>query len=211
MAGICDLLQTTPDHIRWLVKQGYIEIIPGRNKSRAESRYLDPTPQYAERLRLAEVIYRRRHPLPAVLDLPEKAIFTAREVAELMGWTHAYTVQRLHKDKLFGVKVGGGSGGGLRLYTAKDIRRMIAKRQKRAQGEKRCPVLLRDLITFFQRYQDAGDMPSDADFSKDDVLGKKITRILNMPASRREEAMRELMEKARLAKEAVSAIPSGPK
>ena len=201
LIGICNTLQTNPKHIQWLVKQGFLEYIPDRSNKNQGSRYLDPTPQYADRLRLAEVIYRRRFPLPADIDIDSKAIFTSAELAVLMGWTPNYTDKFLFTHKPPCVKIGGGKTGGLRLFSAKTIRELIWRRKGRKVSAQKSPFLISELLEFFQKRMADDDVPTDAQFADDERLQKKLTRLLKMPSPQREEALREFLAKVELAKE----------
>ena len=202
LTGIASLLQTTPDHIRWLVSNGYLEMIPGKNKSFENARFLDPTPQYAERLRLGEMIYQRRNPIE--IDLSEKAIFTKAEVAAILGWSEKYAHLYLHQKKTPHVKI----GPRLRLYTAKTVRDLLWRRTGRTTSKQRAPFLVTSLIDWFHRQNEAAmdGVPTDLQFAEDDALQKKLERVLTMPSPEKESALRELLIKTDIAKQVALCI-----
>lgn len=208
--GICSVLQTNRTHIFWLVKQGYLETIPPAKGSGA--RYLDPTPQYAERLRLAEMIYRRRHLLPTGFDLSEKALFTKSEIAAIVGWTEKYTVKWLREHKIPFIKCGNRKTG-LCLYTPKAVREILWRRSGRKEFSKqRAPFLIRELIEYFlKHHSDNGeDIPTDKQFMEDDLFQRKLNRILKMKSPQKEAALRELWSKVELAKQAAHSLKQFP-
>jgi hypothetical protein len=204
--GICNVLRTTRPHIQWLVKNNYLEMIPGHKPGFHNGRFLDPTPMYAERLRVAEMIYRRRNPLPADMDLSEKAIFTRAEIAAVLGWSEQYAVVYLKKKKVPAVKIGGGRTGGLKLYTAKTVRELLWRRNGRKTSAQRAPFLIQELIDWFLKHESAAaeGVPTDAAFAEDDLFQKKLRAILKMPEGQKQRAMRELWEKVELAKSAAA-------
>lgn len=204
--GICNVLQTNQYHILWLVKQGYLETLPATKT--AGARYLDPTPQYAERLRLAEMIYGRRHPLPAGFDISEKALFTKNEIAAIVGWTEGYTVKWLHLHKTPSVKCGHRKTG-LCLYTSKTVREILRRRSGRKESSwQRAPFLIRELVEYFLKHQtdDGEDVPTDKQFAEDDLFQKKLKRILKMKSPAKEQALQELLAKTELAKQVAAAL-----
>ena len=191
LQGICKVLDTTEDHVRWLVDNGYLEKLPG-----PKPRYLDPTPHYADRLRLAEAIYRRRNPIPDAIDLDSKAIFTVAEIAGLLGTTLNYTRLLLFRQKYPCVKMKGKTG--LRLYTAQTVREIVWRREGRKLSPHKCPVLIPELIRFFHQHQE--DIPTDQALAQDDNLKRKLERIMKMPEPRRAAALKDLLDKTGLVK-----------
>lgn len=208
LTGICNVLKTNERHIRWLVKNGYLEMLPGKQYGFAHGRFLDPTPGYAERLRLAAIIHHKRVPLPEEIDLSEKAIFTRAEIAAILGWTDQYARQYLKEHDLPSVKLGRVKHGGLRLYTAKTVRELLWRRQGRKTSAQRAPFLITDLIDWFhkQTASEAAIVPTDAELAEDEVMQKKLAAILRMRSPLRERAMRELWEKVELARQTVGLL-----
>lgn len=210
--GICNTLKTTRPHVKWLVANNYLEMIPGPKKGFDGSRFLDPTPAYADRLRLAEMIYQRRVPLPADMDLSEKAILTRSEIATILGWTDNYAQRYLKDNKVASVKIGALKHGGVRLYTVMAVRQMLWRRQGRKTSAQRSPFLITELIDFFLKHaaEAADGIPTDADLAEDDVFQKKLRAVLKMPAGKKEAAMRELWQKVETAKAAAHILSSPP-
>ena len=200
LTGICDVLQTSPRHIEWLVKNRFLEKIPAHPR-KGGARYLDPTPEYAVRLRLTEMIYGRRVPLPAWFDYSEKALFTKNEIAVICGWTEMYVVKYLHQHKVPAIKCGHPKTG-LCLYTAKTVRDILWRKSGKRFGPQKGPFLLSELIAWFWKHQaDAGeDIPTDRQFLDDARLQKKLERILKMKSPQREQALRDMLAKVGLAK-----------
>lgn len=203
--GICTTLQTTKAHVLWLAKNGHLEVIWGSGGQKyAKARFLDPTPKYAERLRLAEMIYNRRYPIPEDFDLPSAALFTKREMAELMGWSLNYASQFLFKHKeVPSIRV-----STYLLYSAATIRSLIWRRRGRSTVHQRAPFLIKELIAWFLKFQQSEEeeIPTDLDFKEDDLLQRKLTRLSKMPSPERETAMREFYEKVVIAKQVAAAL-----
>jgi hypothetical protein len=206
LTEICNLLLTTPAHIKWLTKHNYLEMLPGtHNEGFTGCRFLDPTPEYAERLRTNELIYGKRRPMPIDMDLPSKAIFTAMEVSVILGVDSDYTKNYLHKHKVPCLKVG--KGNGIHLYSALAIRQLLWKRERRTRrtSKQKSLFLLSELIAWFREYKTTEDalMPTDQQFEEDDRFQKKLKRLLQLPSPQKEAAMRELLDKVELAKTVV--------
>ena len=203
LAGICELLSTTETNINWLVKNGFLEKLPG-NSGKHSARYLEPTEEYARRLKICETVYNRRFHIPSESDLPGAAMFTHREIAEIMGWTLQRTYKYVTKRKVSSVS---GGGNKVRLFTARQIRNIIWKRQGRQKAYKRAPYLLPELIEYFLRFEAAQRelVPTDAEFAEDDKMLKKWELLARMDPADRELAMQEFLEKVRIAREIVTA------
>jgi len=207
MSGICSLLSTTPDHIWWLVKNGYLESIPGKApKQRTDARFLDPSPAYADKLRTTEMIYRRRFPLPSDMDIDSKCIFTRSEVALLMGWTQPYAEKYLMQNKIPHVKIGTARTGGLCLYSAKTIRQMLWKKQGRSLTAQRAPFLIPELVELFRKKPAEDDSPTDSQILEDERLQKKLSRLLKLPAKEKEAAIRAFWSKVQVAKDVAALL-----
>ena len=205
--GICNVLQTDRYHINWLVKNGYLEMIPA-NPGRNGARYLDPTPTYADRLRVSEMIYERRHPLPADMDLSGKAIFTRAEVGAILGWSDSYAHRYLTDNKIPSVKIGKLKNGGLRLYTAQTIRGLLWRRDGYKVSSQKAPYLVEHLIQWFleQDAEERKGVPDDKQVLQDSLLQKNIKRILKLPPVMREQAMRELWDRVEIARRAAALL-----
>lgn len=200
LTGICDVLKTNEKHIWWLVKNGHLEHLPGKgNERRSGARFLDPTPQYAERLRIGEIIYKRRVPLPTEFqDVSEAALLSVREIAEIMGW-HLSTARNYFKEHSCPCIKGKGRQY---LYMVGTVRDMLWARQGRALSKQRSPFLLARMIEFFAEYQtkESADVPTDAEYAADDEIQRKLAKIVKLPSPEREIAMRDFHSKVNLAK-----------
>jgi hypothetical protein len=201
LSGICSRLSLTPRNIRYLVRHGYIgEMKSG--PSRSDSRYLDPTPEYAAKLRLGETLYKRNFPLPEDLDLAP--LLTLREIAAIMGWTMKGVRNKNDRGRLGkGVKV-----GQYRLYSVQVVRDLLWQRRGRRHSKQRDPFLLDELIQFFWKYyeQESSEVPTDLEFSQDEKLQRKLKRMMRMPAAERDAAMRQLLERMGVARVAAAAL-----
>lgn len=202
LEGICTVLQVDRDHALWLAKKGLITVIWGRyNKKYTEARFLDPTPEYANKLRMGEALYGRLYPIPR--DLSLVAVLTAREVSEIMGWTLRYTQTFLWKKKVPYTKV-----GNYFLYSVDVIRDLLWKREGRKMAKQLAPFLVSQLITFFMAQYAKGneEVPTDAEFTEDDLMVRKLTRMAKLPPLERAVAMKQWYEKVALAKEVAALL-----
>src|SRR5438045_3127326 len=101
LTGICTSLGLSAPQIKSLVKQRILVTIKAQQ---GEIRYLDPTPEFAERLRLGESLYCRMWPIPKELDI--SALLTLREFAQVMGWTMKYARRYCKEKKVPNTKIG---------------------------------------------------------------------------------------------------------
>lgn len=192
MTGICTTLGIDEDSIRGLVKEGFLVRIGG---GRASSRYLDPTPEYAERLRLAHLYHIQK--LTEVPDLPAKALISCAELSQLAGWSEQYTWKYISKHKVPKIKM-----GRYTLFTVETVRDILWKRGGRKIAAAKNPFLLADLVEWFKLYQasEDADVPTDADIAADERFQRKMVRIAKMPSLQRDAAMVDLLQKVELAK-----------
>lgn len=201
--GICTTLGMTKHQIELLVSRKVLVTIGFGPKRR----YLDPTPEFAAKLKLGETLYDKLKPLPKDFEL--LGLLTIREVGQIMGWHIRYAQVYLWKKNVPSIKV-----GVHRLYSIAAIRNLLWKRQGRKIASQRAPFLLDHLIRFFLEYHahENEEVPSDADFADDDLLMRKFSRLAKLPSPQREEAYRELWAKvstARCVAEALSPETSG--
>jgi hypothetical protein len=202
LTGICTTLGIGHEHAKWMAKQGFLTVMWGdRRKTFTQARYLDPTPEYAAKLKLGEALYGRLHPIPYDLDM--KAMLTTREVAEIMGWTMKYAKQYLWKKDVPSVKV-----GQHQLYSILTVRKLLWKRNGRSASlsKQKSPFLIRELIEFFLKTTaaDEQEVPTDAQFAEDELMQRKLTRMAKLKSPERELAMKQFMDKMELAKSLVS-------
>jgi hypothetical protein len=199
--GICTVLGINESTLKTLVKQNYIVKIG----THPNIRYLDPTPEYAEQLRLGQALHRQHVLLGR--DLSTAALFTLREIAEILGLeirsVQAWIWRESYRYLFKGTKV-----GKYHLYSAEDVRNLIWKRHGRKRYSKqKSPFLLPELIAFFHKIMDVEieDMPTDAQFEEDEVLQRKIKMMLRQKSPGRERALADFMAKVELAKQVVTA------
>lgn len=196
--GICTQLGMTKRQVTFLVTKGTLVAL-GTGPKR---RYLDPTPEYAAKLRLGETLYDVTRPLPKDLEL--LGLLTVREVAAIMGWTLRYAQTYLWtRKKTPSIKV-----GVHRLYSIAVVRNLLWKREGRKQAYQKAPFLITHLIDWFLRYQQHYEeaVPTDVQFHEDDLMMRKIAHLMKFEVPRRDNAMRELWAKVELAKRASTLI-----
>jgi hypothetical protein len=192
LQGICDVLSLTPNQARLMHKQRYLVRVGKRVQ---DHRYLDPTPEYAERLRLAAVLLSKNNEVR--VDLPMTFILTVREVAEIMGWSLKYAQRYLSERKIPCLK----SKNRVQLFTVSTVRDLIWQRSGKKLGKYVGPILLSEMIDYFRRFQAAEDeiMPTDAALDADAALQKKISWILRQP--HRDKLLAAFLEKVEIAKQ----------
>lgn len=195
LEGICSTLSLSHTNIKYLVNQGVIPIMHTRGKDFKTARFLDPTPEFAEKMKLGEALYGRLDPIPHDLDF--KCLLTVREVAEIMGWKLYYARKYMKVYKIQGVRA-----GKYYLYPVQTIREFLWKRNGRALAHQRSPFILSRLVAWFLQHHNADNdvIPTDQELAKDDVMMRKLTRISKLKGPRREEALKEFLEKVEMAK-----------
>lgn len=202
LTGICTTLNISHGHAVWLAKRGFLATIWGDGgKTWKKARFLDPTPEYAEKLKLGEALYGRLFPVPVDLDLA--GLITIREVAEIMGWSIRYARQYAFKGKIKPAVRAGITD----LYSIAEVRRVFWKRngRSRAVSKQVAPFLVREIIDYFLRTtaEAEREVPTDAQFAEDDLLQKKLIRMSKMKSPDREAAFADFYRKVELARLAV--------
>ena len=196
--GICSALGISPNILRILVKQKLIVKI-GKNPN---IRYLDPTPEYAEQLRLGQTLHAQEY-LRFRDSLSSAALLTLREVAEIMGWTIEYARLYFNKKKIPAIQV-----GQYHLYSVEQVRDFLYARQdRRGAIRSRGKFLLREMIDYFWRYYgiECEETPTDSEFAEDDLLQRKLAKMMKTPSPQRELMLADFMAKIQFAKEVVAA------
>ena len=193
LSGICSTLNITPSQVKSLYKQKLLVRI---GKNTPDHRYLDPTPEYAERLRLAAVMLSKNTAVP--INLPLTSLLTIREVAEIMGWSLKHARDFFEDAKIPCWK----SANRAKLYSVSVVRDLIWKRNGRKMAGKIAPLLLSEIISFAQRFVDAETalVPKDEQFKADEELQKKMEWIMRQQSPGRETMLADLLEKLDLAK-----------
>lgn len=193
LSGICTTLNLRPQQVKLLHKQKLLVRI---GKNPPEYRYLDPTPEYAERLRLAAILLSKNSEVN--IDLPITFLLTIREIAEIMGWPQRKTVRFLEDNKVPCWK----SKNRARLYSVSVVRDMVFKRSGRRLSKQLAPMLLSEMIAYFRRFLTAEEaiVPTDAVFAEDAALQKKIVWMMKQPSPQREAMLADFISKMELAK-----------
>ena len=201
LSGISTVLNLTPTQVKRLYNQKLLVRIGKRPQ---DYRYLDPTPEYAERLRLAAIMLSKTD---VHINLPLTFLLTTREIAEIMGWTQQYAQVYLREKSIPNFK----GKNRVRLYSVSAVRDLIWKRNGRGKFSKQmAPALIPDLINFFHRFKTAEEVvvPTDAAFAEDEALQKKIVWMMKQPSPQRETMLADFIEKMELAKRVVSETAS---
>lgn len=202
--GICTTLTISKPHALWMAKQGILAVIWGKaSRRKIDARFLDPTPEYAEKLKLCEALYGRLHPLPIDIDLTP--LLSLREIAEITG-LELTTLRTMQGTRRLdgGIKV-----GNYLLYPSSVVRELLWKRtDRKGVTKQRAPFLLEELIRYFMDNQAAlaEGVPTDAQLAADDLMQKKIVHMLKLPSPQREAALREFWMKVEMAKQVASAL-----
>ena len=201
--SICTLLNINRETLRAWVRKKYLVRIGDAQKTR----YLDPGPEYAERLRLGEILHTKTEFKDIGKDISLVNLITAQEFAEIMGWPLKRAKKVLYERKTPGFKKPRYTA----LYPVSEIRKIVWRYNRRKKASERSPLLLSEIIDFFRRYQAEQDAltPTDSQFEKDDILKKKLEVLMKMPSPQREAAVADFMERMELAK-SVTAICSSP-
>lgn len=193
IAEICTTLRMSPDQIKALVKKRILVCVG----SQQDKRYLDPTPEYAERLRLADNLHKRLNHWESTFPL--LALFTAKEISNLTGWTKYSTYERLKERKVKKYRI-----GKYVLFSAETVRDILWRKsgaRKRINKDK-SPFLISELMRFFLEYKAREDeeTPTDAEFAADELLQRKMSRMMHLPSPQREAVFRDFMSKTDFAK-----------
>lgn len=194
LTEICTTLRMSPDQIKALVKKRQLVAV---GVGQSHKRYLDPTPEYSERLRLAQDLEFRLHRWKETF--PILALFTAREISYLTGWTKYSTYERLKERKIKGYRI-----GKYVLFSAETVRDILWRKsgaRKRINKDK-SPFLISELMRFFLEYKAREDeeTPTDAEFAADELLQRKMSRMMHLPSPQREAVFRDFMSKTDFAK-----------
>jgi hypothetical protein len=194
LSGICDKLRLSPRQVRTLERKGCLAVI-GKNP---DKRYLDPTPEYAEQLRLGAIIHRRHFPVPA--GLTEKALLTQGECAELLGMSQIMMGRYVLRHAIPSVRVDKKHF----LYSPLFVRETMLKRSKRTLSKQRAPFLLREIVEFFAtRLQEEITMiPTDEQFIADEALQQRLSLIVT------ESQKADFAQKVKLAQQVLQILES---
>ena len=199
--AVSSTLRLPLPYIRTLTKQGFL-VSMGTGDNR---RYLDPTPEYAEKLRLAAILHSNAMFVPP--DINELFLLTLREVCVLLGWKLNYGrlyMKRNPEIPRFRVN------SQLHLYTVKTVRELLWKRQGRRLSKQRSPFLIFELVAYVQRQheEDTQDMPTDAQHAADESFMRKLESIVRRSEKDQVLAKADFARKVELARKVVQILDS---
>lgn len=197
--ALCSTLRLQPAHVRTLVRKGFLVAIGGGKG--VPARYLEPTDEYKEQLRIAAILHMRAQPIP--MGISEKCLLTAGEIGELLGSKSAAKTNKwLNKHKVVGYKV----TKALSLYTVKDVREALWRREGRILAKQRAPYLISEIVEYVRRIHAAETalVPTDKEFRQDDILLKKLEVL----AALGEDAQMDFAAKVELARKVVQLLES---
>jgi len=192
----------SPGAIKRMVKERFLVKIGSGERAR----YLDPTPEYAERLRLGQILHGKILDIPVDLDM--KALLSLREVAIVMGITLKYASKLVYaKKQLKPMKV-----GRLNLFLIEDVRDLMWRRGDRELSKQVSPFLITDLVDWFLKETRELEevIPDDDAVLEDRQIRKKLVALSKKPSPLREMAIKEFMEQVRLAKTVAAALKTDP-
>jgi hypothetical protein len=197
---LCSTLRLKRSTVLELAKKGCLAVIWGHSGRRViDSRWLDPTAEYKEQLRLGAMIHQKNFPVPP--DVSELALLTIREVAILCNWTIKTARNYVHKHQVEGIRM-----SKIHVYyPASMVREILWRRDRKTMSKQRAPFLLTDLIEFFQKRlaAEGADLPTDEEFLNDDAIQRKLQRIADMDESDALKARAEFADKVTLARKIV--------
>jgi hypothetical protein len=206
LSGICDKLRLSPYQVKTLAKKGCLAIIKG--KMRVADRFLDPTPEYAEQLRLGAIIHQRHFPIPA--GLSEKALLTRAECAELLNMK-LKTLDDYVKKNFFppAIRVDRSHF----LYSPVMVRKIMLQRRsgerywkdKEPLSSKLAPFLIPELVELFRSRlsEEVSSIPTDKEFLADESLQKRLSKIVT------QSQKSDFAQKVKLAQQIVQILGRG--
>ena len=194
MRQMCDRLNVKESTVKSLVKKGYLVKI-GETFG---ARYLDPTDDYAERLKISEM---KLGSIDIPPDMESKYLLTALEFSILSGRTPAGARNYLMKHKVPHIKC-----GKFYLYRVSDIRHSFAKRRQRLLAERYSPFLVQEIIEYFLRVDEemTAAEPTDEQYRRDEIFKKKIKTLMKKSGEQKEAALNDFFSKVQIAKDFLS-------
>lgn len=193
-------LRLSKSYIKTLTGQKFLVTIGTADKKR----WLDPTPEYAEKLRLGAILHNDAQHVPP--DIAEIALLTLREVAVLCGWTlrYAQLYMQRHNTPRFRVN------SQLSLYSIMTVREILWRRQGHKAAHQRSPFLIEEIVRFVQNEhaEATRDIPTDAEYAADDKLMWKLEAIVRRSEADQAAAKTDFARKAELARKVVQLLDS---
>jgi transcriptional regulator with XRE-family HTH domain len=204
LSGICDKLRLSPYQVKTLAKKGCLAIIKG--KTRVADRFLEPTPEYREQLRLGAIIHQRHFPVPA--GLSEKALLTQAECAELLGMTQPMMSRYMKQYAAPSIRVDPVHY----LYSPMVVREAMLKRRdggrywqdKKTISAQKSPFLIPELVEFFRSRlsEEVSGIPTDKEFLADESIQKRLSMIVT------QSQKADFAQKVKLAQEILQILES---
>lgn len=194
-------LRLPTKYIRWLTEKKFLVAI-GHGP---QKRWLDPTPEYKEQLRMAAVLHHRTLFIPA--DISELSLVTLRELAELCSWTLSYArIYMKQHPKIPRFRV----NSQLHLYSITTVREILWRRQGRRYSKQRSPFLITELVDFVRREheRESADIPTDAEHAADEKIQRKLEAIVRRSDKDQEVAKNDFADKVALARKVVQLLES---
>jgi hypothetical protein len=196
---IASTLRLPASYIKELTKQRYLVTIGSLDKRR----WLDPTPEYAEKLRLAAILHDGHMHVPP--DINEIALLSLREVAELCGWSVNYArnyMKRYPEIPRFRVN------SQLHLYSITTVREILWRRQGRKLSKQRSPFLIAELVAWVKARHEAElqDLPTDAEYAEDDAMMRKLELIVRRSEKDQIASKHDFASKVELARKVVQIL-----
>jgi hypothetical protein len=194
LSGICDRLRLSPTQVKTLARKGCLATIG--KKGTPAYRFLDPTPEYSEQLRLGAILHQRFFPVPA--GLTEKALLTLGECAELLGMTPVKMKRYMMRHAVPSVRVDRKHF----LYSPLVVREAMLKRSNKALSKQLAPYLLSEMIEGFRTRlsEELSIIPTDKEFLADESLQKRLAMIVG------ESQKSDFARKVKLAQEVVQIL-----
>jgi hypothetical protein len=196
LSGICDKLRLTAGQVRTLVNKGCLATIG--KKGTPAYRYLDPTPEYKEQLRMGAIIHQRHYPIPA--GLTEKALLTNSECREILGMSAIMMKRYLKRNHIPSIKV----TKTLFLYSPAVVREALLKRSKKTLHRNLAPFLLSEMVELFRSrlLAEVSLIPTDKEFRADEALQRRLAMIVT------ESQKADFARKVKLAQQIVQILES---
>jgi hypothetical protein len=206
LSQIALLLGISESHAVWLARQGFLHLIWGNKKKDYQAaRYLDPTPEYAEQLKRSEMLYGRMY--PTTKDLEDVPLLSSSEVAAILGITEKAAALLLWRWRV--PHYISPHAGHTNLYSVEAIRKLLWKKSSRSTSYRRSPFLLLDLVEFFRQKnaRAEAEVPTDQQYEEDEMIQRKLARMLRMPYEYRLKAIQEFFAMMETAKRVAKCLP----
>jgi excisionase family DNA binding protein len=177
-------LRVSRKHLRGLIKSGIVQGIGQGPYSKW--RFIDPAPQVARAISIKAKLDSRRVP---EIDLSEFPVISTAEFAKIAGLSQSTVRGLIHTRKIRPAKV-----GGIRLFTAKQVRTYLLRREKRTAAEARLP--LEAIVRWFEGYyaSERCESYSRAQIAADNAIETRLNRLLRQKGTGRELAIRQFWQ-----------------